>query len=271
MLVALCTTSVNKVGESLRAWRDLRELPTLVAIATIAPLVSAAASPTLAEIESTAPAGAWRPVAPENLLLLDTARGTLAIELAPDFAPAHVAAVRALVRAGAFAGGAVTRVQDNYVVQWATKAAAADAAPPTTTAAKPELPPEYERSAAGLPFTPLPYRDAYAPQTGFSGGWPVARDGGAMWLVHCYATVGAGRDNPPSTGDGSELYAVVGHAPRHLDRNMAVVGRAIDGLAPLAALPRGTEALGFYKTAAERLPITAAHLAADTPARPASR
>ncbi len=233
----------------------------------VAPLGAQSPPPTLSEIEAAAPAAAWRTIAPDNLILLDTAKGTLTIELA-DFAPAHVAAVRALVRAGAFTGGAVTRVQDNYVVQWGTRAAAADAAPPAPAAAKTELPPEYERPATGMAFTPLPYRDAYATQAGFSDGWPVAREGGSAWLVHCYGMVGVGRDNPPSTGDGSELYAVTGHAPRHLDRNMAVVGRVIDGLPAVTALPRGTEALGFYKTAAERLPITGARLAADTPGAP---
>ena len=254
------------------AWRNLRILPFIFASGTITPLVSAAPVPpappvpTLAEIEAAAPADAWRAVAPENLLLLDTPKGTLTIELAPGFAPGHVAAIRALVRAGAFAGGAVTRVQDNYVVQWGTKAAvAALAGPPGPAAAKAGLPAEYERPAGAVPITPLPYPDAYAARAGFSDGWPVASDGTATWLVHCYGMIGAGRDNPPSTGDGSELYAVIGHAPRHLDRNMAVVGRALDGLAPLAALPRGTEALGFYRTAAEMLPITNATLASDIP------
>ncbi len=220
---------------------------------------------TLAEIEATAPETAWRPVAPDDLLLIDTPKGTLTIELAPGFAPEHVAAIRALVRAGAFTGGAVTRVQDNYVVQWGTKNAAKTANAPGVAATGPELPPEYERAAARVPFVPLPYPDAYAKQAGFSDGWPVATDGATTWLVHCYAMVGAGRDNPPSTGDGSELYAVIGHAPRHLDRNMAVVGRVIDGLAPFAALPRGTGALGFYATEAEKLPITKATLASDIP------
>ena len=237
----------------------------------LAAVLLAAAAPapqTLAGIEAAAPAGAWREVAPDNLLLLDTARGTLTIELAPGFAPAHAAAIRALVRSGAFARGAITRVQDNYVVQWGTRAAADSAAPPAGVAAKPELAAEYEQASAAVPFTPLPYPDAYARQAGFSDGWPVARDATRTWLVHCYGMVGAGRDNPPSTGDGSELYAVIGHAPRHLDRNMAVVGRALDGLAPLAALPRGTEALGFYATETEKLPITAARLASDTPGAP---
>lgn len=254
-------------------WRQLSQLPMALAMAFFAPLVTAAAPPplTAAAIESSAPASAWRLVAPENLMLVDTAKGTLTIELAPGFAPAHVAAIRALVRAGAFTGGAVVRVQDNYVVQFAAKAAIATAAASGVAASAPALPAEYDAPRASVPFTPLPYPDAYAPQAGYSDGWPVARDTGSTWLVHCYGMVGAGRDNPPSTGDGSELYAVIGHAPRHLDRNMAVTGRVIAGIAPFASLQRGTEALGFYKTDAEKLPITGARLAADLPAaeRPA--
>lgn len=199
-------------------------------------------------------------------MLVETAKGALVIELAPAFAPAHVAAIRKLIRDGAFTGGAVVRVQDNYVVQFAAKTAVATANAPGVAATAPTLPAEYEQPRAKVPFTPLPYPDAYAAQAGFSDGWPVARDAGAAWLVHCYGMVGAGRDLPPSTGDGSELYAVIGHAPRHLDRNMAVVGRVIHGIEPFAALPRGTEALGFYKTDAEKLPITGARLASDLPA-----
>jgi len=248
------------------------EVSLRIALALSAALVSAAAPApppaTLAAIESAAPDDAWRAIDPANLVLLATPRGTLTIELAPGFAPAHVAAIRALVRAGAFTGGAVTRVQDNYVVQWGTAAAvAALAGPPGPAAPGPELPAEYERPVAAVAFTPLPYRDAYA-DAGFSDGWPVAHDGTATWLVHCYGMVGAGRDNPPSTGDASELYAVTGHAPRHLDRNMAVVGRVIDGLPLVTALPRGTEALGFYATRGEMLPITGTRIAADVPGAP---
>ena len=264
------TSPVVRGGKPPRAWRYLRQLWNIIALTGFAIPVNAQgpAPLTAAQIEAAAPPEAWRMVAPENVVVLDTPRGQVTLELTPGFAPAHVAAVRALVRAGAFTGGAVTRVQDNYVVQWGTRAAAADAAPPATAAVRPELPPEYERPSARMAFTPLPYRDAYAPETGFSDGWPVARESGSAWLVHCYGMVGVGRDNQPSTGDGSELYAVTGHAPRHLDRNMAVVGRVINGLPAMTALPRGTEALGFYKTAAERLPIIGAYLAAGIPDAP---
>ena len=73
--------------------------------------------------------------------------------------------------------------------------------------------------------------------------------------VHCYAMVGVGRDMPPDTGSGAELYTVIGHAPRHLDRNIALVGRVIEGIEHLSSLPRGTGPLGFYERAEERTAI----------------
>ena len=64
---------------------------------------------------------------------------------------------------------------------------------------------------------------------------------------------------------------MIGHSPRHLDLNIAVVGRVVEGMALLSARPRGTEALGFYKEPAQNIAIARARLAADLPAaeRPA--
>ncbi len=212
---------------------------------------------------ATAPDADWRPIAPENLILFNTARGRLILELAPDFAPAHIAALRAFVAEGRFTGGAITRVQDNYVVQWAARPT--PDAPRSAAPRSAGLPAEYERSAAGLSFTPLGFPDAYA-DGGFIDSWPVARDPAAqtVWLTHCYGMVGVGRESPPDTGDSTELYAVIGHAPRHLDRNLAVVGRIVEGLPDHASLPRGTSALGVYASEAERTAITSATLGTAT-------
>jgi peptidylprolyl isomerase len=221
-----------------------------------------ATAPTPVQIVDAAPAAAWQPIAPEDLLVMDLAGGKrVAIELAPDFAPVHVANIRAFVRAGWFDGGAIVRVQDNYVVQWA----GADEKRPLPAGVVAHPPAEYERPLAGLGLRPLASRDAYAPQVGFSGGWPVASDGRAAWLAHCYAMVGVGRDMPPDTGDGSELYAVTGQAPRQLDRNIALVGRVVDGIEAMTALPRGTGDLGFYTDDRQRTPILRVRLAADLP------
>ena len=86
------------------------------------------------------------------------------------------------------------------------------------------------------------------------------------WPVHCYGMVGVGRNLSPDTGSGAELYTVIGHAPRHLDRNIAVVGRVIGGIEHLSSLPRGTGALGFYEDPAERVAIASIRLPTELPA-----
>ena len=43
-----------------------------------------------------------------------------------------------------------------------------------------------------------------------------------MWLTHCYGMVGVGRDVALDSGNGGEMYVVIGHAPRHLDLNVTL-------------------------------------------------
>jgi peptidylprolyl isomerase len=222
------------------------------------------------EIVAQAPASAWRDVPADDLLVMELrSGGRVVIQLAPQFAPVHVANIRALARGGWWSGATIYRVQDNYVVQWGNNQG--DKPLPRGVVAKP--PAEYHRALKGLAVRPLGYADPYAPSAGFAGGWPVAVDpkAGTANLAHCYGYVGVGRDLSPDTGTGGELYAVIGHAPRHLDRNIAVVGRVIEGIERLSALPRGTEALGFYKDPGQHVPIASVLLASEIPAgsRPA--
>jgi peptidylprolyl isomerase len=77
--------------------------------------------------------------------------------------------------------------------------------------------------------------------------------------------VGAGRDVAADSGGGTELYVVIGQAPRHLDRNVTLLGRVLQGMELLSGLPRGTAALGFYDKPAQRLPIKNIRVAADLP------
>ena len=222
------------------------------------------------EVIKNAAAADWRDVDPDNLLIMDLRDGgRVAIELAPDFAPVHVANIRALARGGWWTGASIYRVQDNYVVQWGLNES--DKPLPAGVAKSP--PAEYHRPLTGLDVRPLGYPDSYAPMVGHAGGWPVGYDpeAGRAWLAHCYAMVGVGRDLAPDTGTGGELYAIIGHAPRHLDRNIALVGRVLEGMESMTARTRGTEALGFIKDPANHIPIARIRLAADIPAaeRPA--
>ncbi|MEI6486602.1 MAG: peptidylprolyl isomerase [Sphingomonadales bacterium] len=253
----------------------MKRLALLAAPLLMAQAPAPPAALTADEAIARAPAAHWIAINPDDIMVMDTAAGRMVVQLAPDFAPAHVAAIKALVKAGRFDDGRIVRVQDNYVVQWAAKpldGKAIVSQPPDVREQRVRpapLPPEYERSARGLSFTPSPFKDSYA-EAGWVSGWQAARDRqtGTAWLAHCYGTVGVGRDMPPDTGDGAELYAVIGHGPRHLDRNIANVGRVLAGIEPHAALPRGTEALGFYKDEAQRVKIRQVRLASQIPGFP---
>ena len=114
--------------------------------------------------------------------------------------------------------------------------------------------------------------DTIADYVAFEGGLPIASNFEEMWPTHCYGMVGVGRNYSPDTGSGAELYTVIGHAPRHLDRNIALVGRVIEGMQHLSSLPRGSGALGFYtdEEAAKPTPILTVRVASDLPEGPAS-
>src|ERR1700690_701732 len=74
--------------------------------------------PTMADVLAASKPGDWRPLDPENTLYLELPAGRVVIEFAPDYAPRHVANVKALAREHYYDGLAIIRAQDNYVVQW---------------------------------------------------------------------------------------------------------------------------------------------------------
>ncbi|WP_426110461.1 peptidylprolyl isomerase [Massilia sp. PWRC2] len=219
--------------------------------------------PTLADVIQTSSAADWRPLDPASTLYMELPGGRVVIELAPLFAPRHVANIRTLVREHYFDGLAVIRSQDNWVVQWGD---ADEAQPKSFGSAKAALAAEFTIAmAADRQFTRLPERDGYAAQVGHSNGMPSARDPKTRraWLAHCYGMVGVGRDNDADSGNGSALYVVIGQAPRQLDRNITVVGRVVAGMALLSTVPRGPGAMGFFDQPAQQVPIASIKLAAD--------
>ncbi|HSD68486.1 MAG TPA: peptidylprolyl isomerase [Woeseiaceae bacterium] len=209
---------------------------------------------TVAEVLESSKAEDWRPLEQDRLLYLELPVGQVVFELAPQFAPRHIENLRKLVRQKYFDGLAIIRSQDNYVVQWGDPAGGGEGARPFGDAAT-SLQPEFYRKAEGLDFVPLDSNDAYSAEVGFAGGFPVGRDGQRAWLAHCYGMLGVGRANEPESGSAAELYVVTGHAPRHLDRNVTLIGRTVAGIERLSALPRGTGALGFYESEDQYMPI----------------
>ncbi len=225
------------------------------------------------------------------------------IQLIPaPFSQGWVGNIRKLAAAHWWDGTSINRVQDNYVVQWgdATEKKALPeglaVVPETEYVAKlfkgmnlknflpsflaafpdfakkfPEVaekdPKEFE---AAMQKHLESHIDPYAKSNRNLGGWPVAGDYevGTFWPTHCYGMVGVGRNLSPDTGTGAELYTVIGHAPRHLDRNIALVGRVIEGIEHMSSLPRGTGALGFYEKEEERVPILSVRLGNEAKAVP---
>jgi cyclophilin family peptidyl-prolyl cis-trans isomerase len=253
-----------------RAWQSFAMLKTLLALTALAAALPAASQtaalsgrpPQAGPASAEALPEDWKPI-PDNEILVVTLKGghQVFIRLAARYAPAHVNNIRKLAEAHWWDGTSVYRVQDNYVAQWGGGDTKTEL--PGLVIANP--PAEYEWSRYDA-VTQMTRTDPYALKTGHSAdGWPLATDGKAAWLTHCYGMVGVARDLAPSTGSGSELYAVIGHAPRHLDRNIAIAGRVIEGIEWLSTLPRGTDTLGVYKTDAEHLPILSVRLATQFP------
>lgn len=232
------------------------------------------------EIVAAAPKADWVAIPAEDLLVMTLAPDAegkprvVVIQLMPaPFSQGWIHNIRLFARAGWYDGISVNRVQDNYVTQWGD--------------------PNYDNPEAKGKTKPLPQglkvmgeadyltprdrtktrwkpkaKDAYAPHVGHREGWPIGWNAEASWPTHCYGMVGVGRNLSPDTGSGAELYTVIGHAPRHLDRNIALVGRVIEGMQFLSSLPRGSGALGFYteEEAGKRTPILTVRVGSDLPA-----
>ena len=236
------------------------------------------------EIVAAAPKADWVAIAAEDLLVMTLAPDadgkprTVVIQLMPaPFSQGWVHNIRLFARSGWYDNISVNRVQDNYVTQWGDP----NYDNPEATGKPKPLPQglkvmgeaEYLADMTYSAEQPRPILppDTYSSNNSFFGGFPVSGNGaGRMefwWPTHCYGMVGVGRNYSPDTGSGAELYTVIGHAPRHLDRNIALVGRVIEGMEHLSSLPRGKGALGFYtaEEAAKRTPILSVRVANDLP------
>ena len=245
-------------------------MPAVLALAL--PLAALAAptkelppKPTVSDIVKASPQADWRQLDPANTLYMDLPAGRVIIELAPAFAPNHAANIRTMAKEGYWDGLWIYRTQDNFVVQWGDPR---EDKPKAIGTAKAKLEQEFTVPMKNdTQFTRLPDKDGYAPQVGHSNGFPSARDPktGQAWLAHCYGMVGVARGNESDSGNGGTLYTVIGNSPRHLDRNITVVGRIVSGMPLLSVLPRGPAPMGMFEKEEQWVPIKSVKLAADVP------
>jgi peptidylprolyl isomerase len=216
----------------------------------------------------------WRTVDPDNLVLIDTRYGQVAVELAPEFAPNHATRLKSLIRAHFYDGLSFYRVIDGFVAQGgigegtaSTKDHPVEA---KTLSQWPPLKAEFDHASTTDPvFTPLGNADLMAAEVGFEDGFAVARDpkDRREWLIHCPGTFAFARDNDADTAT-TEFYIVIGQSPRRLDRDLTAFGRVLSGLQYLQKLERGDPDVdnGVIADMSRRDPIIRMRLASDLPA-----
>ena len=277
-----------------------RQFLATLALVLAAPALAQGAPdpPTPASVVAAAPAADWRAIDPADLLVMTLAPDRdghprqVVVQLMPaPFSQGWVGNVRTLAKAHWWDGTTVYRVVDNWVAQWGDGEDDEAKAKPLPAGLR--MVPESEYETADAPFTSAAFGTYFtlnplAQSPAVVGGKVILRDiarehyatfyqgfpfagyenphHGIAWPTHCYASVGVARDLSPDTGAGAELYAVIGHAPRQLDRNIAVVGRVIEGIEHLATLPRGKGEAGVYDDLALRVPIVSVRLGDELPA-----
>jgi peptidylprolyl isomerase len=238
----------------------------LAALALAAPsLAQEAEPPTPASVVAAAKPEEWAAIDPTDLLVMELvpdaagARRTVVIQLMPaPFSQGWVGNIRTLAKRHWWDGTTVYRVVDNWVAQWGDGEDDEAKAKPLPEGLR--VVRESEYVVASRVKLRARSKDTYSANTGFREGWPVASN--------CYASVGVARNLSPDTGTGAELYAVIGHAPRQLDRNIAVVGRVIEGIEHLSVLPRGKGEAGVYDDPKLRVPIVSVRLGNELPEPP---
>jgi peptidylprolyl isomerase len=198
--------------------------------AALAPPPAAPAAPTDAD---------WRTPDPNNLLVIETDRGRILVELNPTVAPKSVEQVRALARQGVYDGRAFFRVIDNFMDQTGDPLDSG-----VGQSSLPNLQPEFTfRRGPETPFA-LALRYGGAEQ-GFIGSMPVVTqtmDLGLLTADHkvegygtyCAGVLGLARSDDPASAN-SQFFLMrtnaesADHGSHGLDKQYAAFGRVLAG------------------------------------------
>jgi peptidylprolyl isomerase len=215
----------------------------MVVIATLAATAAAASKHPATAPALAAPSEAdWRTPDPANVLVIDTTKGRVIVELTPEVAPRSAAQVRELARAGFYDGRAFFRVIDGFMDQTGD---------PTDTgqggSTRPNLPGEFTfRRDTTTPLTVADKQDGR--EAGFIGSMPVISQSLDLamltadhkvsgWATYCPGVVGMARTDDPDSGN-SQFFLMRG-AQTSLDQKYTAVGRVIAGMDVVRAIKTG--------------------------------
>ncbi|HYF23001.1 MAG TPA: peptidylprolyl isomerase [Caulobacteraceae bacterium] len=218
----------------MRHVRPLAVLATALALAGCATLERPAApEPSAAE---------WRMVDPENLLVIDTTKGRMLVEMTPVAAPLHVAQIKALARRGFYDGVVFHRVIDWFMSQTGDPTGTGEGGSDL-----PDVKAEFTfRRGADVDFVPV--AKPYGAQVGFIGALPVqtqpdelmAKNSSgtvAAWGLYCPGVAGMARGEPENSANSQFFF--MRHPYPSLEKRYTVWGRVVDGLEVVRAIKTG--------------------------------
>ena len=208
----------------------------------------------------------WRIVPADNLLVIDTNRGRILVEMAPEAAPLHVDRMRLLARRAFYDGITFHRVIDNFMAQTGDPLGNGEGQSPY-----PDIKGEFTfRRGAEMPFVA-----AAAPagsMLGFINSLPVETQPTPMmattgdgkvhgWGVYCPGVAGMARDENPDSAN-SQFFLMRQPYPS-LDKRYSVWGRVVSGLDVVRAIKVGDGDNGAVTADPDR--ITRVRIASDLP------
>jgi peptidylprolyl isomerase len=197
----------------------------------------------LAANASAAPAAPdWRQADPENVLVIDTNKGRILVEMAPEAAPKHVAQIKALARQKFYDGLVFFRVIDWFMDQTGDPKNTGEGA-----SSLPNLKAEFTfRRGAATPFVAV--ASPMGAEEGLMGSLPVVSQTSALttqmpdhkvsaWGTYCPGVAGMGRDDDPDSANSQ--FFLMRQAYPSLDKRYTVWGRVLVGLDVVRALKTG--------------------------------
>ncbi len=212
-------------------------------VSTAAIALAGATAATAASKPLKAPSAAdWRTPDPANVLVIDTNKGRVVVELVPEVAPEHVKQMLKLAHDRAYDGRSFFRVIDRFMAQTGDVPGPGDGKD-TVPTLKAEF--TYRRDAAGA-FVPV--AAPQGTQIGFLLSLPVvsqhvsysgmtADKKVSAWGTYCPGVVGMARDDNPDSA--TSQFFLMRYAYPSLDKRYTAFGRVISGLDVIRAIKVG--------------------------------
>ncbi len=212
-------------------------------LALAAPAAAAQKAPAPTPATPPAPAASdWRTPDPQDVLVIDTNRGRILVELVPLAAPAHVVRVRELARQGLYNGRSFFRVIDQFMAQTGDPKDNG-----TGGSDLPDLAAEFTfRRGSDTPFVQV--ADQAVAEIGFIGPLPVMTQSSQLmpmtadgrisgWALYCPGVAGMARGEAPDTGNSQ--FFLMRQAYPSLEKRYTAFGRVISGLDVVRAIKTG--------------------------------